>query len=276
MPRRATARLASVAAATALVALLAGCSLVLPRASSASAGPTAASAGTTAAPSGTSAGAAPTTRPVTASSRPIAATTPAFDRTAHSLRAPTSIWVVVNKQRPLKPKTYVPPDLVTPRVPHTNVPQLRKAAAAALVTMFAAAKRDGITLYSLSAYRSYATQKSIFERNLASLGRATTLNLTAKPGYSEHQTGLADDLGDGSSCDLQVCFESHPAARWLAEHSWKYGWVLRYPLGYTRITGIQTEPWHFRYIGKPAAKEMHRTGVKTLEQFFRLPPSPDY
>jgi len=265
-----TARLASTAAATALVAVLAGCSLAQPAAPSAPTGAT---------PTSASAGAAPTTQPVTASSRPIATAptaTPGFDRTAHSLDAPTSIWVVVDKQRPLKPRTYVPPDLVTPKVPHTNAPQLRKVAAGALVTMFAAAKRDGVTLYSLSAYRSYATQKSIFDRNLASLGRATTLNLTAKPGYSEHQTGLADDLGDGSSCDLRVCFESHPAARWLAKHSWRYGWVLRYPLGYTRITGIQTEPWHFRYIGKPAAKEMHRTGVKTLEQFFRLPPSPHY
>jgi D-alanyl-D-alanine carboxypeptidase len=214
----------------------------------------------------------------TPSSSPSAMPTPAhgFDRAAHSLDDPTSIWVVVDKQRPLQPKTYVPADLVTPVVPHTNVPQLRRVASNALVTMFSAAKRAGVTLYSLSAYRSYATQTSIFNRNVQQLGRATTLGLTAEPGFSEHQTGLADDLGDGTSCDLAVCFESHPAARWLAANSWRYGWVLRYPLGYTRITGIQTEPWHFRYIGTAAAKQMHTTGVKTLEQFFHLPPSPDY
>ena len=235
----------------------------------------------TAAPTAPTSGSASTaqavrTAPPTRSASPTPTPTPTFDRSAHSLDDPTSIWVVVDKQRPLQPKTYIPADLVTPAVPHTNVPQLRRVASTALITMFGAAKRDGITLYSLSAYRSYATQTSIFNRNLQQLGRATTLGLTAKPGYSEHQTGLADDLGDGSSCDLAVCFESHPAAKWLAKNSWRYGWILRYPLGYTRITGIQTEPWHFRYIGKPAAKEMHRTGVKTLEQFFRLPPSPDY
>jgi D-alanyl-D-alanine carboxypeptidase len=199
-----------------------------------------------------------------------------FDRSKHSIDDPSSIWVVVDKQRPLQPKTWVPPDLVTPAVPHTNVPQLRQVAATALVRMFAGAKQDGITLVSLSAYRPFATQRSIFDRNLATLGRAKTLQLTAKPGFSEHQTGLADDLGDGSSCDLQVCFESHPAAKWLAKNSWRYGWILRYPLGDTAITGIQTEPWHFRYIGKAAAKQMHVTGVSTLERFFGLPDSPDY
>jgi len=255
-------------------AVVAGAVLLLAACSSSQPGPTApssaAQAVVTATPTPTVA-VTPTPTP-TATSTP----TPTFDATAHSLDDPTSIWVVVDKQRPLQPKTYVPSDLVTPAVPHTNVPQLRRVAAAALVTMFTAAKRDGVTLYSLSAYRSYATQTSIFDRNLQRLGRATTLDLTAKPGYSEHQTGLADDLGDGTSCDLAVCFESHPAAKWLSAHSWRYGWVLRYPLGYTRITGIQTEPWHFRYIGKAAAKQMHFSGVQTLEEFFHLPPSPDY
>ena len=245
----------------------------------------------TAAPTAPSSGSASTaqavhTVPPTRSATPTP--TPAFDRSAHSLDDPTSIWVVVDKKRPLQPKTYVPADLVTPAVPHTNVPQLRRVAAAALITMFGAAKRDGITLYSLSAYRSYATQTSIFNRNLQQLGRATTLGLTAKPGYSEHQTGLADDLGDGTSCDLAVCFESHPAAKWLAKNSWRYGWILRYPLGYTKVTGIQTEPWHFRYIGKAAAKQMqllysnifltavNLLGIWAVEQVFHLPDSPDY
>jgi zinc D-Ala-D-Ala carboxypeptidase len=234
------------------------------------------------APSSGAASTAQAVRTASPSATPTASSTPApsraagFDFSAHSLDDPTSIWVVVDKKRPLQPKSYVPDDLVTPDVPHTNVPQLRKVASDALITMFAAAKRDGITLYSLSAYRSYATQTSIFDRNIQQLGEATTLKLTAKPGYSEHQTGLADDLGDGTSCDLAVCFESHPAAKWLLANSWRYGWILRYPLGYTAITGIQTEPWHFRYVGVDLATEMHRTKVKTLEQFFDLPDSPDY
>lgn len=214
--------------------------------------------------------------PAPSSAPSSSAATAGFDRSQHSLDDPSSIWVVVDKQRPLQPKSWVPPDLVTPAVPHTNVPQLRRVAADALTRMFAAARKDGVPLVSLSAYRSFATQQSIFARNVRTLGRATTLQLTAEPGYSEHQTGLADDLGDGSSCDLQVCFESHPAARWLTEHAWQYGFIQRYPLGYTHITGIQVEPWHFRYIGVPAARRMRDTGVKTLEQFFGLPAAPDY
>lgn len=199
-----------------------------------------------------------------------------FDRSKRSVDDPDSIWVVVNKQRPLQPKRWVPPDLVTPAVPHTNVPRLRRVAAGALTRMFAAAKEDGIRLVSLSAYRAYATQRSVFDRNLATLGRAATLRLTAKPGYSEHQTGLADDLGDGSSCDLRVCFESRPAAKWLTANAWRFGFIQRYPLGDTPITGIQVEPWHFRYIGPSLAREMRETDDATLEQFFDLPDAPEY
>ena len=262
MSRLTTGRLAGGVLLASVLLALAGCTSAAPAPSGVASTTTSRTP-----PAGTSASPTPSSTP---------SATPGFDKTAHSLDDPRSIWVVVDKKRPLQPKDWVPQDLVTPAVPHTNVPQLRQPAAAALVAMFAAAKRDGITLVSLSAYRSYATQQSIFDRNTASLGAAATLQLTAKPGYSEHQTGLADDLGDGSSCDLAVCFESHPAAKWLAADSWRYGWILRYPLGYTAITGIQTEPWHFRYVGKALAAEMHRTGVKTLEQFFGLPPSPDY
>lgn len=255
-------RLLRGGAAAAVVLLLAACSSPqsAPSAPSSGAASTAQAASTTPTPTST----------------PTATKAAGFDLHAHSLDDPTSIWVVVDKKRPLQPKSYVPSDLVTPDVPHTNVPQLRRVASDALIAMFAGAKQDGITLYSLSAYRSFATQTSIFDRNTAQLGSATTLKLTAKPGYSEHQTGLADDLGDGSSCDLAVCFESHPAAKWLAANSWRYGWILRYPLGDTAITGIQTEPWHFRYVGDALAKQMHVTKVRTLERFFGLPDSPDY
>lgn len=274
MPRPLTGRPARAVAATLAVLLLAGCSTART-----SDGPAPATGGVAAGVPAT-----PTVRaPVSAATgaAPVTATPPSttastFDRRAHSIDSPSSIWVVVDKRRPLRPKSWVPPDLVVPAVPHTNVPQLRKVAQPALVRMFAAAKRDGITLVSLSAYRSSATQRSIFDRNLAALGRETTLKLTAKPGFSEHQTGLADDIGDGSACDLQVCFESRPAARWLSANSWRYGFIQRYPPGATHITGIQVEPWHFRYVGKSLAREMRRTGVNTLERFFRLPPAPTY
>jgi zinc D-Ala-D-Ala carboxypeptidase len=218
-----------------------------------------------------------TSEPATTSAAPSPSPTPTFDLTAHSVDDPASIWVVVDKQRPLQPKSWVPPDLVTPDVPHTNVPQLRQVASDALVTMIAAAKEDGVGVTSLSAYRPYTVQKSIFERNLASLGEEKTLQLTAKPGYSEHQTGLADDLGDASgACGIAECFATTPAGTWLKANSWRYGWILRYPKGFDDITGITWEPWHFRYVGEELAAEMHRTDVRTLEQMFGLPPSPDY
>jgi zinc D-Ala-D-Ala carboxypeptidase len=215
--------------------------------------------------------------PAARPSTPVATPTPTFDRAQRSIDDPASLWVIVDKQRPLQPKSWIPPDLVTPDVPHTNVPQLRRAAAAALVRMIAAAKADGVGVVSQSAYRPYTTQKSIFERNLASLGETKTLQLTAKPGYSEHQTGLADDLGDASGrCGLATCFATTPAGGWLKANAWRYGWVLRYPKGYKAVTGIQWEPWHFRYVGKALAAEVHRTGTPTLEQFFGLPDAPDY
>ena len=181
------------------------------------------------------------------------------------------------KRRPLRPKGWVPPDLVVAAVPHTNAPRLRKPAADALVRMVAAAKADGVGVVSLSAYRSAVSQQRIFARNLATLGAATTLRLTAKPGYSEHQTGLADDLGDASGrCRIATCFAATPAGRWLQANSWRYGFVLRYPKGSGDVTGIQWEPWHFRYVGTALAAELHRTGIETLQEFFGLPATPGY
>ena len=200
-----------------------------------------------------------------------------FDLRKHSVDDPRSIWVVVDKRRPLRPKSWVPQDLVQPAVPHTNVPRLRRPAAAALERMVAAAKRDGVGVVSLSAYRAYTVQQSIYQRNLRSLGRAATERLTARPGYSEHQTGLADDLGDSSGrCGIAACFATTPAGRWLAANAWRYGWILRYPAGQQAVTGIQSEPWHYRYVGTGLSKHMHATGQTLLERVFGLPDSPDY
>ncbi|MDH2443570.1 M15 family metallopeptidase [Amnibacterium sp. CER49] len=194
-----------------------------------------------------------------------------------SLTDPTSLWVVVNKTHPLNPKDYVPPDLVDVPVPHTNAPQLRKEASDAVVTMFDAAKRDGLDLASNSAYRAYTYQVSIYDTDVNDMGKAAADKLTARPGYSEHQTGLAIDIGAASgNCSLAACFETTPEGRWLAAHAWQYGFLLRYPKGLTSITGYDFEPWHYRYIGTDLAKRMHDSGVKTLEQEFGLGPAPDY
>ena len=182
---------------------------------------------------------------------------------------PTSFTVVVNKQRPLNPQDYTPADLRTVNVPHTWAPQLRDAAATAVETMFADAQSQaGLALASNSAYRSYSAQQSIYDGNDAS---------TARPGYSEHQTGLAIDIGaESGKCSLAACFADTAEGQWLAANAWKYGFVLRYPDGQTAVTGYEFEPWHYRYIGVDAAKAYHDAGATTLEQFFGLPAAPSY
>lgn len=205
---------------------------------------------------------------------PTPAPSPTFDRSARSIDNPTSLWLVVNKRRPLP--DYVPAVVDVP-VAHTNAPQLRREASRAVVALFAAAEADGLELASNSAYRSYATQKSVYEGNVERLGRKVADNLTAHPGCSEHQTGLAIDIGALSGrCSLDVCMGDQPEGKWLAENAWRHGFLLRYPADKVPVTGYQYEPWHFRFLGRPLARELHETGVRTLEEFFGLPAAPDY
>ena len=210
----------------------------------------------------------------TATPTPTPTPTPTFDRAARSIDEPTSLWVVANKRRPLP--DYVP-DVVDVPVPHTNAPQLRAEASAAVVALFAAAKADGIQLASNSAYRSYAVQQHVYATDLAQYGRKVADNLAAHPGCSEHQTGLAIDIGALSGrCSLDVCMGDQPEGRWLRKHAWRHGFLLRYPADKVAVTGYQYEPWHFRFLGIPLARELHTTGVATLEEFFGLPAAPTY
>lgn len=96
--------------------------------------------------------------------------------------------------------------------------------------------------------------------------------VSARPGHSEHQTGLAVDLVTPASpdCDFEVCFAETPGGQWLAANAWRYGFIIRYQSG-SDITGYSPEPWHLRYVGKSLAAELRRTGVATLEEFFGIP-----
>jgi zinc D-Ala-D-Ala carboxypeptidase len=209
-----------------------------------------------------------TPRPAPAAPPPPA-TVDTFTRAAYSLDDPASIWVVVNKLRPLNPQDHEPPDLVEVPVEFTNEPLLRQEASDAVVAMFQAALDEaGLELASNSAYRSYAAQESVYD------GDDLT---TARPGFSEHQTGLAIDIGPLSGeCSLNECFGETPEGIWLRDNAWRFGYVLRYPADKTPITGYSFEPWHFRYVGTDLATEMRETGITTLEEFFFLPPAPEY
>lgn len=213
-----------------------------------------------------------------ATSTPEPSPEPTFDREARSIDDPASLWVVVNKLRPLDPVDYAPADLVTATVSATNPAILRAEVADALVAMFDAARaEEGIELQSLSAYRSYGAQQTIYANGVAANGVEYTDRFSARPGHSEHQTGLAVDIGvPGGECAFQGCFGGLPAGIWLAENAHRFGFLLRYPEGAQAVVGFDYEPWHFRYVGPELAAELTEQGIATLEEFFDLPPAPDY
>jgi zinc D-Ala-D-Ala carboxypeptidase len=224
-----------------------------------------------AAPSATASG-------TTAVESPSPTPTATFDKTAQSIDDPGSYWVIVNKLRPLNPADYKAPDLVDVPVPYVYAPMMRAEASAAVVQMFADFTAEtGLQMQSQSAYRSYSAQVSTYNNWVSSLGQEGADLTSARPGHSEHQTGLAIDISAlPASCSLDQCFADTPQGQWLAANAWNYGFVLRYPDGYTAITGYEFEPWHYRYVGVSLATEYHDTGATTLEEFFGLPAAPTY
>lgn len=183
---------------------------------------------------------------------------------------PTDTLILVNKNNkaPAVPVTLVKPDVQPTREAVSENIYMRPEAAAALEDLFEAAAQDGITLYATSGYRSYSTQKAIFERKLERMDEKQANASVAKPGYSEHQTGLAMDIEGETTkgTGLTEAFGESPEGIWAAEHCAEYGFIIRYPKGKTRITGYIYEPWHLRYVGKEAAAEITELGV-TFEEY---------
>lgn len=202
-----------------------------------------------------------------------------FNKQAHSINETGSIWWIVNKVQPVSPITYAPDDLVTPNIPlrakrGDSEMRLRKEASDALQEMIAAAKKVGINLRLTSGYRSYQVQVSVYNGYVQQYGQAGADKQSARPGTSEHQTGLAADLEPTTGqCRLEVCFADLPEGKWLAANAYTYGFIVRYVPGKEAITGYEYEPWHIRYIGKDLAAEMHRQNVQTLEEFFNVVPA---
>ena len=141
--------------------------------------------------------------------------------------------------------------------------------------MVAAAKADGISLIAVSGYRSLDRQRNNFTRKInyyQGLGysKAEATRLAAKivlmPGTSEHNAGLAMDFGTNGNTTLDENFGKTEAYKWLSEHAADYGFILRYAADTTSITKVTYEPWHWRYVGEKAAKEIKAKGV-TLEEY---------
>lgn len=187
-----------------------------------------------------------------------------FDKTQYSLEDPDSIWVVVNKKRPL-PDGYAPTDLDG---------DIRREPAKKLEELLRAAQNGGHNLYRISGFRSQENQTLTYNSYVSRDGQARADTYSARPRHSEHQTGLAIDLGNGT-CDLEACFGDTKSGKWLAAHAYEYGFIIRYLKGKEHITGYQYEPWHLRYVGVPLSTELYKSG-QTMEEFFGLPPAPNY
>jgi D-alanyl-D-alanine carboxypeptidase len=206
-----------------------------------------------------------------------------FDPPKYSLDEANSLWVVVNKQRQISPLRHKPENLAFPNFPRPKIQnpyglQLREEAATATQELAASMKEAGKgTLILNSGFRTFKTQKALYDRTKETRGLAVAEKLSARPGHSEHQLGLAADFSArGKGCVIMVCFGKTEAGIWLEQNAYQHGFILRYPKGYKAITGFQYEPWHFRYVGTELAQEMNIKGIKTLEEFWSLEYAPDY
>lgn len=208
-------------------------------------------------------------------------TTPirSFNKLRYSTSKPSSLWVIVNKKRAL-PNGYAPKTLRQPsvnvRINGSQEMLLRDEAATALEKLMGDAKDKGIDLMLVSGYRSFVLQKAVYERNVSEQGREEADKTSARPGYSEHQTGLAADLGEtNGQCELQICFGDSKEGKWLAKNAQNYGFIIRYQDGKQSVVGYSYEPWHIRYVGKTLSREIFNNKT-TMEEFFNLPSARDY
>lgn len=196
-----------------------------------------------------------------------------------SLSDPAREWVVPNKLRPLDPVDFAPASLVTSDLQATTrSTRMRPAVADALNRLSAQSQADGAGALGLNnGYRSYALQQTTYSRFVRSEGRAGADAGSARPGHSEHQTGLAVDVVACSpGCGEMGQFAGTSQSVWVAAHAWEYGFIIRYEGGATGTTGYMPEPWHLRYIGPELSKAYHDGRFHTLEAFFNLPAAPDY
>ena len=184
----------------------------------------------------------------------------------------SSTGVVVNKRRPNSPINHTPGDLtwVGPQL-------MRSEAARQMSQLVSSASAAGVPITLVSGFRSYDTQAGLYNTYVSLYGQAGADTISARPGYSEHQTGLVMDIGNPNGvCALQACFVNTPAGQFAAAHAWRYGFIVRYTNGFDFVTGYTYEPWHLRYIGVRAAADMRNRGFQTLEQYFGLAAAPTY
>jgi D-alanyl-D-alanine carboxypeptidase len=165
------------------------------------------------------------------------------------------------------PKSYVPPDLVS--VAQAGIAGHGKVRAVMiddLSAMAEAAAAAGNGIGVESAYRSYADQEAVFASWTAQLGYAQALRVSARPGHSEHQLGLAIDFrSDPGGSPFTGSWGQTPAGMWMRQHAWEYGFIRSYPPKEQGVTCYSSEAWHYRYVGRNLAADIHASGLTTRE-----------
>lgn len=164
--------------------------------------------------------------------------------------------LIANKKYPL-PASYNPGE--------------DKEALAAYKDMEKAAKKAGFTITAFSGFRSYEYQNELYDKYVGRDGQENADRYSARPGHSEHQTGLAFDIGEVGREDLWLTaeFGETPAGQWITQNAHQYGFILRYPEGKEKVTGFMYESWHFRYLGQDMATNVYKSG-KTLEEYLGI------
>lgn len=170
------------------------------------------------------------------------------------------------------PGTYIDGILIVNKeyaLPSDYSPGVVPEAEQAVSDMLEEAKDQGLSIKTVSAFRSYSYQAGLYDNYVNRYGQAQADTVSAKAGHSEHQAGLAFDFGSTSNTGLSKSFADTAEGQWLADNAHKYGFILRYPEGKEHITGYQYEPWHFRYLGAENAEKVKDSG-KALEEYLEL------
>jgi D-alanyl-D-alanine carboxypeptidase len=186
-------------------------------------------------------------------------------------------WSVTLVDRLLRvEKDYVPPDLV--HVSDAGLPgggHIRAVAIDDTRAMARAARAADAPIGVWSAYRSHKEQTQIFNGYTQQNGRASAITYSQRPGHSEHQLGLGVDfMSAGGGNPLPGDWGTTAAGRWMRDNSWKFGWVNSYPRGeggtrWNERTCLRYEPWHYRYLGREVAAQVHRSGLTIREYLWR-------
>lgn len=183
--------------------------------------------------------------------------------TASEHNDPSRSDVLVNKTHCLQPLTYEPNDLVT-----VYGAIISAKASSDFQQLYQAAQAAGMGFFVTSSYRSYENQITTYQYWVGTSGYDGADTYSARPGYSEHQTGLAIDVAAGG-CTLD-CFGSTAQYQWLQANAARYGFIQRYYAGSEEITGFKSEEWHYRYVGRAVAEDMRSRGIKSLEEYWGM------